>query len=104
MRLKRYEILLPLFYNDGSRIEKEKFLITHEELAERFSATTTDSTRIVGRWIYQNQFYEDKLIRIIVDIPESKNSETFFKKYKETLKERFRQIDVWISSYAIEII
>jgi hypothetical protein len=102
--LKRYEILLPLLYNDGSRIEKDKFLITNEELAERFGATTTDSTRIVGRWIYQNQLYEDKLIRITIDVPESADSDTFFRQYKETLKERFKQIDVWISSYTIEII
>ena len=104
MRLKRYEILLPLLYNDGSKIEKEKFLITNEELVERFGATTTDSTRIVGRWIYQNQLYEDKLIRIIIDVPESEDSEIFFRRYKEVLKERFKQIDIWITSYEIDVI
>jgi hypothetical protein len=104
VRLKRYEILLPLLYNNGSKIEKEKFLITNEELVERFGAATTDSTRIVGRWIYQNQLYEDKLIRIIIDVPESENSETFFRQYKEVLKERFKQIDIWITSYEIDVI
>ncbi len=104
MRLKRYEILLPLLYNDGSKIEKEKFLITNEELVERFGATTTDSTRIVGRWIYQNQLYEDKLIRIIIDVLESEDSEIFFRRYKEVLKERFKQIDIWITSYEIDVI
>jgi hypothetical protein len=93
-----------LLYNDGSKIEKERFLITNEELIERFGATTTDSTRIVGRWIYQNQLYEDKLIRIIIDVPESEDSETFFRRYKEILKERFKQIDIWITSYEIEVI
>jgi hypothetical protein len=93
-----------LLYNNGQKIEKEKFLITHEELVDRFGATTTDSTRIVGRWIYQNQLYEDKLIRITIDVPESEDSDAFFRQYKEILKERFRQIDVWITSYTIEII
>lgn len=55
MRLKRYEILLPLLYNDG-------------------------------------------------DVPESENSETFFRQYKEVLKERFKQIDIWITSYEIDVI
>jgi len=104
VRLKRYEILLPLLYNDGSKVEKERFLTTNEELVERFGATTTDSTRIVGRWIYQNQLYEDKLIRIIIDVPESEDSETFFKHYKEILKERFNQTDIWITSYEIDVI
>jgi len=49
VKLKRYEILLPLLYNDSSKIEKEKFLITNEELVEKFGATTTDLTRIVGQ-------------------------------------------------------
>jgi hypothetical protein len=93
-----------LLYNDGSKIEKEKFLITNEELVERFDATTTDSTRIVGRWIYQNQLYEDKLIRIIIDVPESQDSEAFFRQYKEVLKKRFKQIDIWITSYEIDVI
>lgn len=104
MRLKRFEILLPLLYNDGKKTEKEKFLLTHKELADKFGATTTDSTKIVGHWIYQNQLYEDKLIRIIIDVPESEGSEIFFRRYKEVLKERFKQIDIWITSYEIDVI
>ncbi len=57
MKLRRYEILLPLLYNDGTKIEKEKFLIINEELLDKFGATTTDSTKIVGRWLYQNQLF-----------------------------------------------
>ncbi|MBI4691051.1 MAG: hypothetical protein HY754_12430 [Nitrospirae bacterium] len=104
MKLKRYEILLPLLYNDGLVIEKEKFLLTHKELVDEFGATTTDSARIVGRWIYQNHLYEDKLIRITIDVPESEKSDSFFRQSKETLKERFKQIDIWITSYEIDVI
>ena len=104
MKLKRYEILLPLLYNDGSKIEKDKFLITNEELVSRFGATTTDSTKIVGRWIYEDQLYEDKLIRLTIDVPQSEDSDTFFRQYKEILKQRFKQIDIWISNYTVEII
>lgn len=32
MKLTRFEILLPLNYNDVSSIEPEKFLLTHREL------------------------------------------------------------------------
>ncbi len=104
MRLRRYEILLPLLYNDGTKIEKEKFLATNEDLLNKFGATTTDTTKIVGRWLYQNQLFEDKIMRIIVDVPEEEDHEDFFKKYKEILKERFRQIDIWITSYEINVI
>ncbi len=104
MKLKRYEILLPLLYNDGQKIEEELFLITQEELADKFGATTTDTARIVGKWIYQDQLYEDRLLRIVIDVQPTEEIERFFKAYKETLKERFKQIDIWITSYEIEII
>jgi hypothetical protein len=38
----RYEILLPLFYNDGRSIEAEKFTETDQELVAQFGATSTD--------------------------------------------------------------
>lgn len=104
MKLRRYEILLPLLYNNGTKIEKEKFLLTNEDLLNKFGATTTDSTRIVGRWLYQNQLFEDRLIRIVVDVPAEENHEGFFKQYKEILKERFQQLDIWITSYEIDVI
>lgn len=104
MKLRKYEILLPLLYNDGTKIEKEKFLATNEELLNKFGATTTDTTRIVGRWLYQNQLFEDRLMRIIVDVPAEEDHEKFFRQYKEILKERFKQIDIWITSYEINVI
>jgi|GEM_PF-3444015 len=38
----RFEILLPLFYNDGRPIEPEKFLATDDEIVQAFGATSTD--------------------------------------------------------------
>jgi hypothetical protein len=48
----RFEILLPLFYNDGRPIEKEKFATTDEELVQHFGATSTDTIVVSGRWIW----------------------------------------------------
>ena len=104
MKLRRYEILLPLFYNDGNRVEKEKFLVTHKELVEKFGAATTDTTKIVGKWIYQNQLYEDKLIRVTIDAEPSDDIDEYFKQYKELLKERVKQIDIWITRHEIDVI
>jgi hypothetical protein len=58
----RFELLFPLYYNDGRLIEKEKFLQTDEELVGQFGATSTDSVVVSGRWVYQSTLYEDKLI------------------------------------------
>jgi len=45
----RFEILLPLFYNDGRPIEREKFLATDDELVHYFGATSTDIIVVRGR-------------------------------------------------------
>jgi len=104
MLLKRYEILLPLVYNDGKEIEPKKFDQTFRELVEKFDAVTIDSLIITGKWIYEGTLFNDQLIRIRVDIEDIVNNKVFMKDYKETLKMRFNQIDIWISSQDIEII
>ena len=46
----RFEILLPLFYNDGRPIEREKFVAPDDELVHRFGAVSTDSVTVRGLW------------------------------------------------------
>jgi hypothetical protein len=58
----------------------------------------------VGSWKYQGTFYEDQLLRLIVDVPVSRSAEVFSRKYKQALKTRFEQIDIWISSHEIQMI
>ena len=55
----RFELLLPLCYNDGRPVEAEKFLETDEELVDHFGASSTDSIVVSGRWIYQGTMYAD---------------------------------------------
>jgi hypothetical protein len=48
MKWTRYEILLPLCYNDGRRIEHKKFRQTNLELLAEFSGTTADRVIAIG--------------------------------------------------------
>jgi hypothetical protein len=100
----RFEILLPLFYNDGTPVEKEKFAVTDEELVARFGATSTDSVVVRGRWMYESTLYHDELIRVRVDTEDTLENTQAMREMKETLKTRFRQLDIWISSHRIDII
>ena len=104
MKWTRYEILLPLRYNDGTAIELEKFHRTNLELTNQFEATTADMITAIGTWKYRGTFYEDRLLRLIVDVPASVQADDFFREYKEILKARFQQIDIWISSHEIQIL
>jgi len=102
-RNKRFEILLPLNYNDGTLIEPEKFDQTAEELCDRFGGVTLDTVRITGTWKYGGARYRDELLRIRIDSPDPQASD-FLRSYKELLKERFQQIDIWITAHELEII
>ncbi len=101
--MKRFEILLPLNYNDGTKIEADKFDQTAEELSERFGGITQDTVRITGTWKYGGARYRDNLLRIRIDTNEPAAID-FFQARKELWKERFRQIDIWITAHEIEII
>lgn len=52
----------------------------------------------------QRGVYHDKLMRTRVDAEDTKENQDFFKLFKETLKARFQQIDIWITAYAIEVL
>ena len=42
----RFEILLPLYYNDGTLVEPENFVATDDELVQVFGAISTDQIAV----------------------------------------------------------
>jgi len=104
MRYKRYEILLPLKYNSGEKIESVKFQITHNELMYKFGAISKDLIEVSGHWYYKGKFYFDKLHRWRLDLRDTRKNFKFFKGYKNLLKKRFEQEEIWITTIRIEVI
>jgi len=104
MKWTRYEILLPLRYNDGRPVESAKFLQTHLDLIERFGSNTIDLVTALGSWKYQGTVYEDVLLRMTIDVPGSFEANDYLTEYKGVLKVRFEQVDIWISSHEIQIL
>ena len=103
MSFKRYEITLPTRFNDGSAVTAEPFHLTYEEVVERFGAVTVIPQSVRGSWTHDGQRYEEDNIRFYVDVEDTVEAAEFFRKWKETLKSRFGQIDIWIVSYSIGI-
>ena len=104
MPFERYEILLPLNYNDGTLIEPEKFQETRRELVERFGALTMDTPAIAGLWVSGGREYRDELLRFVIDTEATADTDAFFRDLKERLKKRFRQIEIWITAYPIRLL
>jgi len=104
MPFERYEILLPLKYNDGTPVEPEKFQETRRELVRRFGALTMDAPPISGLWVSGGREYQDELIRFVVDAEATPDTDEFFRDFKERLKERFRQVEIWITAHPIRLL
>ena len=100
----RFEILLPLFYNDGRRIEAQKFIVTDDELISLFGATSTDTVTVRGRWLYGGTQFSDQLIRIRLDLEDTPQNWQKMRDEKERLKQRFDQIDIWVTAHRIDIL
>jgi len=100
----RFEILLPLYYNDGRQIEPEQFLATDDELVGFFSATSTDTVTVRGHWKYQSALYSDQLVRVRIDVDDNPENWEAMRRVKESLKGRFDQLDIWITAHRIEIV
>lgn len=100
----RFEILLPLFYNDGRPIEPEKFLAADDDLVRVFGATSTDQVTVRGQWKYHGTLYSDQLIRVRVDVEDTAENQDAMRALKETLKARFEQLDIWITAHRIDVI
>ena len=71
MRKRRYEMHLPLKYNDGRAMEEEKIYQTREELIARFDAVSFLPGSVQGTWIHEGMRYEDDLRRVFVDVEDT---------------------------------
>jgi hypothetical protein len=101
---RRYEILLPLRFNDGTAVSDERIADTLLALELRFGAVSFESQAIHGQWTFQGQSYRDNLVRVFVDVPDSPANREFFVGFKEVLKSRFQQIDIWLTTHPLEIL
>ena len=103
MSFRRYEILLPTRYNDGTPVEADKFDASIQEIAARFGGVTFQPESLVGVWFHQSRRFEENNVRLTVDLEDTPEHAAFFESFKEQLKRRFRQIDIWIVSYEVRI-
>ena len=101
---RRFEILLPLRFNDGQPVPDSLIVETLLELEQRFGAVSSETQTIQGFWQHQGQSYRDHLTRVFVDLPDTPANIQFFQDYKAKLKARFQQLDIWMTTYPVEVL
>ena len=99
---RRYEILLPLKFNDGQPVPWT--LIGDVLVRKRFGAVSWETQIIHGIWQHQETEFRDELVRIFVDVSDRPETRQFFSGFKERLKSQFKQLDIWMTTYPIEVI
>ena len=101
---RRYEILLPLQFNDGQPVPDTLIGEVLTDLRRHFGAVTWETQIINGVWEHEEQLFRDNLMRVIVDVPDTEDNRHFFRQFKQTLKTRFQQIDIWMTTHLIDVI
>ena len=94
--MKEYDIFIPLFYNDGSPIEAEKFQKLQGRLLEQFEGLTYFPQANHGFWKFGDITYRDEIVVYRVIGYDSTASREYLGKLKEHLKREFQQLEILI--------
>jgi len=100
---RRYEILLPRRFNDGSPVPPSLLAETLIDLRQRFGAASCETQTIQGQWQHQSEIYHDELVRVFVDVEDVPQNREFFLRFKNRLKQEFNQIEIWMTSHVIDV-
>ena len=102
-RWRRFEVLLPLQFNDGRDVPEEWLVDAVLEVVDRFGAASYETQRIEGHWRQAGILYRDTLVRLIVDLPDTANNRRWMKAFKQRWKAKLEQIELWMISYIVTV-
>ena len=100
---RRFEVLLPLQFNDGSDVSAESLAEAVLEIADHFGAASYETQKVEGHWRHGGIMIRDNLVKIVVDIPDTPENRKWMREYKQRWRSQLRQIELWMISYAVEV-
>jgi len=100
---RRFEVLLPLQFNDGRDVPAEWLAEAVLEIADHFGAASYETQKLEGHWRHGGVLYRDNLVRVTVDTPDSAETRQWMKQFKDRWKARLEQLELWMVSYPVEV-
>lgn len=100
---RRYEVLLPVRFNDGSDVPEEMLADAVNEIVDQFNAVTFHRETAEGHWRHEDTLYRDDLALLVIDVPDTAKNRKWMKAFKTRWKERLQQLEIWMVSYPIDI-
>src|SRR5690349_9400331 len=79
---RRYEVLLPLQYNDGRDVPKEFLAEAAQEITRRFGADSYETQKVEGRWHLDGFIFRENMARLFVDVPDNETNRAWMKEFK----------------------
>jgi hypothetical protein len=102
-RWRRFEVLLPLQFNDGREVPAEWLADAVFEIVNKFGAASYETQSIEGYWRHADVTYRDNLVRLIIDVPDTVANRKWMKAFKLRWKTKLDQLELWMVSYVISI-
>jgi len=102
-KLRRFEILLPLQFNDGREVPPEWLAEAVLEIVENFGAASYETQKVEGHWRHQGILYRDNLVKIVIDAADEETSREWMRNYKARWKQKLEQLELWLVSYTIDV-
>lgn len=100
---RRFEVLLPLQFNDGRDVPGQWLAEAVLEVVEQFGAASYETQRVEGHWRQATVLYRDNLVRIVIDVPDTAKNRQWMKAFKERWKAKLEQLELWMVSYLITV-
>ncbi len=100
---RRFEVLLPLQFNDGRDIPPEWLADAVLEIVGQFGAASYETQRIEGHWQHGVTVYRDNLVRLVIDVPDTLKNRNWMKAFKQRWKAKLDQLELWMVSYLVMI-
>jgi hypothetical protein len=80
---RRFEVLLPLQFNDGRTVPEQWMAEAVLEIVDHFGAASYETQKVEGHWRHGGVLYRDDLVRIVVDVPDSAKNRRWMTEFKD---------------------
>jgi hypothetical protein len=102
-RWQRFEVRLPIQFNDGREVPAEWLAEAVLEIVGHFGAASYETQKVEGHWRHGGVLYRDNLVKVVVDVPDSAKNRQWMKQFKSRWKACLEQLDLWLVSDRIEV-
>ena len=101
--MRRYEILLPAEYNDGSDVSQDLLERAVKEVVDRFGAASEEPEAVEGHWEHRGRVQQDSLSKLVVDVDDTTENREWMREFKSRWKDELDQLEIWLISFEIEV-